>query len=188
MIAGGGDHHLGPQRQRKLEREQRHPAADAMDEHTLAGLKLGARHERAISGDAGQRQGGGLFKGEMWRLGVDVLGRHGDGLGQRAVARPAQDGPIWAVSVLARPPVERRIDDDFTARRPGARLSADFGYDTGAVGPERERPVGVPAKHVQVAMVDGGCFKGNQHFSWARDGRGDIAQAEVVGDDGARDA
>ena len=104
----------------------------------------------AVRGQRGERERGRLLPREARRLREDVLLRHLDELGVRAVVGAAEDPPVRPGRVLPRAPVEARVDDD---------LLAGVAPDAGAVraGDHRQVELVRRAGRVadeQVAAVD----------------------------------
>ena len=107
-----------------------HAAADARNQHRFSRFQLAAREERAIGGEAGQRNRRGLLHREMRRLEIHVGFRNRDVLRKGAVARHSENRRSLGPELSITAPTKHRIDDD---------LGRAFLMNAGAIGPERTR-------------------------------------------------
>ena len=76
--------HVGAHDLRQLDGEGADAARARLDEDALAGSQAHELVERLVGGQAHERDGGRLLEVEVLRLERDVLGLHGEELGERA--------------------------------------------------------------------------------------------------------
>src|SRR5215831_12411964 len=108
VVGRRGDHGPRAERLHDRERRRRDAAADAPDQHPLVGPERGLRHEHPPGRLEDERERGRLLERERVRNRVDVLLRHRDQLGVRAVPVLADDRDPVAV-------LEARVDHDALA-------------------------------------------------------------------------
>ena len=109
-------------------------APDPGRKNHMARLDIGARHRSTKGSEASQVQSRRLLEREALGLRVHVPCRYNDLLGQRAVARPAEDVNVAGRELRSAFPVQARIDD---YGQPGRKA-----WHTGPDPIDDARPVG----------------------------------------------
>ena len=121
-----------------------------------------AREEGPVRRQPGERQRSGLLPREPCGLREDVRLGHGDELGERPVARAAEDLEVGPGRLLTIAPGERRVDHDLLAACRGARPAPS---EPGVSG-KRER-VGAAADE-QVAAIQRRRTELDEHLARGR--------------------
>ena len=165
----GGDEDSCAQLAADLKGVDADAAPDPGHKNHMARLDIGARHRSTKGSEASEIQSRRLLEREALGLRVHVPCRYNDLLGQRAVARPAEDVNVAGRELRSAFPVQARVDD---YGQPGRKT-----WHTGPDPIDDTRPVGSQGKgqgemaliveEPGVAPVERRGSQGNDDLAWS---------------------
>src|SRR5665213_3251315 len=183
-VARRGDDRLRTDLLGEQQHERLHAAADAGDQHDVVLGAAAARDERAVGGDAGERDRRGFVVAERGGCRVYVARRDRDVLGEGSLVRHPEHLSRAQPDALIGAPAEGRIDDDARADRRSARALAvrGDGAETVGAGNARElNPRVEPLADEDVAAIERSTAELDQRLTRLRRRIVDLLDAKMFG-------
>jgi hypothetical protein len=163
-----------------------HAAADTDQHEPVSWLQVAARKQQSPGRQPGQRQGRGLFPGQVGRPRVADRGRYVKRFLERPVGVLAQDRHLQAMDFLTRPAGvalaagDDRVHDNFVAEVQAFHAIADGVDHACAVGPQdgRQWALGQAAGDEHVQMIEGHIAQPHPYLMRTRRLLGPLAQLQ----------
>ena len=147
----------------------------------LAALQAAAADQRAVRGQAGQRQGRRFLEGEVFRHGRQLVGGARDLFGQRALVGHAEDDEVLALRARVGAPAVAGRDEHALADQRLVDAAADLDHLARAVGAQHRGQLDARVELLAdegVAVVERRRAQAHHRLAGGRLGVGQLAQGQ----------
>jgi hypothetical protein len=182
LVAAGRDDYLGPMELGELQREQGH-AAGSLHDYRISGLDLAFLRDGMPSGDAGARQSGRFFVGQMIGYANESFFRQYDVFCEHPVERtPQRRYPVRLRGFSRRPALGENPANAFSDSELGRSFPEGDDF-ADSIGDRNEggRPVRFvePGDNARIAGIQGDGFHPNQRLTGTGRGPGQLDLRQV---------